>query len=158
MNRQPAGDGRIDSVLGESTKVKGEIHVEGAIRVDGDFTGTIHASETVVVGKTGTLHAEVNSEFVNVGGKVFGNILGRKKVVLEAGAHVEGDVTTSSLVVSEGVFFQGGCRMGDGHREKTGSTPAAGQTATGQSTTSGTQPSRDQKVPVREGATVRTQG
>lgn len=115
LGKQLTGEGRIDSILGESTKIKGEIQVNGSIRVDGEFHGTLESSDTIVVGKTGTMRADVRAEYVTVGGKVYGNVLGRKKVVLEPGAHVEGDIVTTSLVINEGVNFQGGCQVGEGN-------------------------------------------
>jgi cytoskeletal protein CcmA (bactofilin family) len=122
LGKQPGGEGRIDTILGESCRFRGDIQVDGGIRIDGDFEGTLRATEAVVVGKTGSVRADVSSEHVTVGGKVYGNITGKRKVLLESGAHVEGDVTTVSLVINEGVYFQGGCRMGDG----TGALPSSG--------------------------------
>ena len=111
--KQGANEGRIDTILGETARFKGDIQVEGGIRIDGEFEGNLRATDSVVVGRTGTVRADINSEHVNVGGKVYGNIFARRKILLESGAHLEGDVTTSSLVIAEGVFFQGACRMGE---------------------------------------------
>jgi cytoskeletal protein CcmA (bactofilin family) len=124
LGKQPIGEGRIDTILGESCRFRGDVQVDGGIRIDGDFEGTMRATETVVVGKTGSVRADINSELVTVGGKVYGNIVGKRKVVLESGAHVEGDVTTVSLIINEGVFFQGGCRMGDGSGAGVGAATA----------------------------------
>jgi cytoskeletal protein CcmA (bactofilin family) len=122
LGKQPGGgEGRIDTILGETCRFRGDLQVDGGVRIDGDFEGTMRATEIVIVGKTGSVRADINSEQVTVGGKVHGNIIGKRRVLLENGAHVEGDVTTTSLIISEGVYFQGGCRMGDG----TGSSTAA---------------------------------
>jgi cytoskeletal protein CcmA (bactofilin family) len=124
LGKQPVGEGRIDTILGEACRFRGDVQVDGGIRIDGDFEGTLRATESVVVGKTGSVRADINSDVITVGGKVYGNITGKRKVLLESGAHVEGDVTTVSLVINEGVFFQGGCRMGDGSGAGVGAATA----------------------------------
>ena len=34
------------------------------------------------------------------------------KIELQTGSHVEGDIVTARLVIDEGVFFEGACKMG----------------------------------------------
>lgn len=106
-------EGRINSILGKGCKFKGTIHVEGTLRIDSEFEGVVNCPETLVVGKTGIVKAEINVKNAIIGGKIVGNITATNKIELQSGSHIEGDITTHRLVIDEGVFFEGSCKMGE---------------------------------------------
>ncbi|HZL86703.1 MAG TPA: polymer-forming cytoskeletal protein [Candidatus Krumholzibacteria bacterium] len=106
-------EGRINSILGKGCKFKGTIEVEGTLRIDSEFEGVVNCPETLVVGKTGIVRAEINVKNAIIGGKVIGNITATNKIELQSGSHIEGDITTHRLVIDEGVFFEGSCKMGE---------------------------------------------
>jgi cytoskeletal protein CcmA (bactofilin family) len=105
-------EGRINSILGKGCKFKGTIEVEGTLRIDSEFEGVVNCPETLVVGKTGVVKAEINVKNAVIGGKVVGNINATNKIELQSGSHIEGDINTHRLVIDEGVFFEGSCKMG----------------------------------------------
>jgi len=105
-------EGRINSILGKGCKFKGTIEVEGTLRIDSEFEGVVNCPETLVVGKTGVVKAEINVKNAVIGGKVVGNITATNKIELQSGSHIEGDINTHRLVIDEGVFFEGSCKMG----------------------------------------------
>ena len=107
----------INSVIGQGSVLKGTAEIQGSIRIDGEVEGNLTVSEAIVVGKSGVLRADIKAKTVVVGGRVLGNVSATKRIELEAGSHLEGDVHTSCLVMAEGVFFQGNCRM-DGEPSK----------------------------------------
>lgn len=123
-------EGRINSILGKGCKFKGTIEVEGTLRIDAEFEGVVNCPDTLVVGKTGVVKAEINVKNAIIGGKVIGNINATNKIELQSGSHIEGDIHTHRLVIDEGVFFEGSCKMGG--------TPVEGETGRSQQTT-GTQ-------------------
>ena len=51
-------------------------------------------------------------------GKVSGDLIARKRVELRAPAKLIGNITTPSLVIHEGVVFEGHCSMGGGAETK----------------------------------------
>lgn len=106
-------EGRINSILGKGCKFKGTIEVEGTLRIDSEFEGVVNCPETLVVGKTGIVKADINVKNAIIGGKVIGNITASNKIELQSGSHIEGDITTHRLVIDEGVFFEGSCKMGE---------------------------------------------
>ena len=103
--------GKVNSIVGPGTKFNGDCNVEGTIRIDGEFEGKLKVTKVVIVGKSGVVKGDVKSAEVIVGGKVQGTIVGEARVELQAGAHIEGDIQTKSLIVDEGVFFHGACKM-----------------------------------------------
>lgn len=106
------GDGSLNSILGPGCKVKGTIETKGTIRIDGDFDGEVNCPETLIIGKSGVVKADVKVKNAVIGGKLVGNINATNKIELQTGSHVEGDITTARLVIDEGVFFEGACKMG----------------------------------------------
>ncbi len=108
----PAGDPRGTSILAQGCHFKGEVQIQGVFRVEGEFEGSIHTPEQLVVGKTGIVHGDIHVKNAIIGGKVLGNITAESKIELQNGSHVEGDIRTRRLVIDEGVFFEGNCSMG----------------------------------------------
>jgi len=107
------GEGNLNSILGPGCKVKGEIDLKGTLRIDGEFDGQINCPETLIIGKSGVVKASnVKVKNAVIGGKLLGNIDASNKIELQTGSHVEGDIVTARLVIDEGVFFEGACKMG----------------------------------------------
>ncbi|MFH1755703.1 MAG: polymer-forming cytoskeletal protein [Candidatus Latescibacterota bacterium] len=106
------GQSSLNSILGQGCKVKGSIELQGTIRIDGDFDGQVNCPETLIIGKSGVVKAEVKVKNAVIGGKLIGNIQATNKIELQSGSHVEGDIQTARLVIDEGVFFEGACKMG----------------------------------------------
>ena len=52
-------DTRINTVIGEGTHLSGTLRVEGSLLVNGDFEGTITASESAIIGKSGSVRAGI---------------------------------------------------------------------------------------------------
>lgn len=107
-----AGEGKMNSIIGKGCRINGTIDVkEGTMRIDGEFEGTVNCPGTLIIGKGGKVKAEINVKSAVVGGVVTGNIDAKEKIELQAGSRVEGDIKTSRLVIDEGVFFEGSCKM-----------------------------------------------
>lgn len=104
---------RINTVIGEGTLFTGTLRVEGSIIVHGEFEGTLTASESVIVGKSGSVRAGISARDATVAGKIKGKIVAKDRVELQTGARLEGDVFAKSFMIEEGVYFQGNCSMGD---------------------------------------------
>ena len=106
------GQATLNTMLGQGCKIKGDIELQGTIRIDGQFEGSIGTPDTLIIGKSGVVKAEVKVKNAVIGGKLIGNITAANKIELQSGSHVEGDISTARLVIDEGVFFEGNCKMG----------------------------------------------
>ncbi len=106
------GEGKMNSIIGKGCKINGTVTIsEGTMRIDGEFEGNITCPDTLVIGKDGRVKAEIKVKSAVVGGTVVGNIEAKEKIELQAGSRLEGDIKTSRLVIDEGVFFEGNCKM-----------------------------------------------
>ncbi|MGH7129052.1 MAG: bactofilin family protein [Planctomycetaceae bacterium] len=109
MGKAPSNG--INSLLGEGSSFEGAARVSGAVRVDGNWKGSVDVADTFVVGRTGVFDGQVHARDVIVCGRLMGTISATGSVELQKGCRFEGDVETPIFVVEEGVFFQGNCRM-----------------------------------------------
>lgn len=114
------GEGKMNSIIGKGCKFNGTIDVsEGTLRVDGEFEGNINCPDTLIIGKDGKVKAEVTVKNAVIGGHLIGNIDAKDKIELQGGSRVQGDIKTSRLVIDEGVFFEGACKMSpEGRRDQ----------------------------------------
>ena len=86
-------------------KITGSIKAEGAIQIDGKVDGDIAATD-LVVGSTGEILGEVKAETLRVKGQAKGSIRA-KKVELETGASVIGDIIHGALIIQPDASFEG---------------------------------------------------
>lgn len=119
---------RAASIICSDMKINGAVSSEGAIHIDGVIEGNVSAAD-VVVGASGSITGEIQAEVVKVRGKIKGSIRARK-VELETGAHVEGDIVHASLQIQQNAVFQGQVKHSDKPLNETGPKAAnAKQTA-----------------------------
>jgi len=108
-NKPVKPDGRIDTLIGAGSRVDGNIHFTGGLRIDGVVTGNVVAEDagTVVISEEATVEGEIRVAHAVVNGKVIGPIHGTESVELQAKANVCGDVFYKSLEVHLGAIVQG---------------------------------------------------
>jgi cytoskeletal protein CcmA (bactofilin family) len=115
---RPAAKGKETTILGPGAHFTGNLSVDGSLEIHGVFEGTVSCSETLRVGPSGQVKAELDARDAVISGKVLGTITARERVELEKGSHFEGDVHSKTFMIQEGVFFQGNCSMGEDPTQK----------------------------------------
>lgn len=120
-------DAFINSMIGEGTRLSGDLDLNGLLRIDGDFSGTIRTRGKVLVGRNGRAECTVYAGTVVVGGIVRGNLFATERIVVLSTGMVIGNINTPRLVVEEGVVLNGTCTV-EGQPRSGGATkpvPAA---------------------------------
>ncbi len=102
-------DNIVNSIIGAGSEFKGEFKINGLLRIDGKFQGTIDTHGKVLVGQTGDAVTDIKARLVVVGGKVSGNIYATERIILLSTGDIKGNIITPSLVMEEGVQFDGNC-------------------------------------------------
>jgi cytoskeletal protein CcmA (bactofilin family) len=102
----------LNGFLDEGTEVNGELRFRDALRVDGRIKGRVVSDNTLIIGETGQVDAEIDCGVVSIRGRVSGQVTGRQRIELLAGCRVEATLVTPKLVIEDGAFFHGDCRMG----------------------------------------------
>jgi cytoskeletal protein CcmA (bactofilin family) len=107
----PEGGAFVNSIIGEGTTLRGDFELNGLLRIDGTFFGSVRTTGKVLIGKNGTSECDIVAGTIVVGGKVTGNIVATEKITLLSTGEVFGSITTPRLVVEEGVLFNGSCAV-----------------------------------------------
>ncbi|MHC4269771.1 MAG: bactofilin family protein [Planctomycetota bacterium] len=98
--------------LPSDTNVKGTIKFSEAMKIDGNFEGTLITDNgDLIVGKTGTVKANVKVRSAVIEGRVYGEIIVSDKVELKQNSHIIGDLQTKILVIEEGAVLVGKCNV-----------------------------------------------
>lgn len=119
--------------IGVGSSFRGTLMIEGTLLVDGDFEGDILNCDRIIVGPYGHVQADVHVREAMVAGVFDGGIQAEERILLLSGARVKGDLTSSAIVIEEGVRFSGRCTMID-----EGTSPEAAGAGSGMATRGGT--------------------
>ena len=104
------GSRELETIVGDGTRIQGEVSVKGTVRIDGIVEGDVHA-DWVVVGGSGKVKGNIRARGIVVGGTVEGNIYAAETVELAGKSSVAGEIATSKLAIAEGAVFDGHSRM-----------------------------------------------
>ncbi|NND06652.1 MAG: polymer-forming cytoskeletal protein [Saprospiraceae bacterium] len=103
----------LHNSLVQGSRLEGKVTSENDFRIDGVFHGSLKCSARVIIGPTGEFKGEVECENAIIEGRFDGNLQIRQVLEVREGAIIEGDVTTSKLIVQAGSVFDVKCSMGD---------------------------------------------
>jgi excisionase family DNA binding protein len=81
------------------------------LKIHGRYTGKLDTRGTLTIGSTAQVEANIVGENVILAGKVKGNIVAKRMLVLMPSAVLHGDISTPKLNIVEGAIFQGRCHM-----------------------------------------------
>lgn len=102
---------RIDSLIGVGTRVNGDIHFTGGLRVDGEVTGSVIAdpakASTLVLSEQAQVHGEISVTHLVVNGRVTGPVQASEYLELQSKAKVTGDVRYKTLEIQLGAIVEG---------------------------------------------------
>ena len=100
------------NLIGEGTKIKGDMNSSGDVRIDGYVKGTIKTQAKLVIGPNGTVEGDIICNHADISGKVTGSLTVKELLFLKSPASIDGDIIATKLVVEAGALFNGTCRMG----------------------------------------------
>lgn len=101
----------VVAFVGQGVEFKGVIKYQGSVRIDGRLDGEVHAEGTLYLGEQAVITAKITAQSIISKGQITGAITAREKVQLLAPAIMDGSVFTPSLLVEEGVQFNGTLEM-----------------------------------------------
>lgn len=107
-----ADNQRQTTIIGPDTHIKGDMSFESSAQILGRFEGTINSSGDLQVSNGASCVAQVKANRITVDGSIEGDVVGRERVKLNAGATVKGDLIAAKLAVEEGATFVGHCSVG----------------------------------------------
>ena len=96
-----------NAFLGSGTVYKGELSFEGAVRIDGVFSGSITSDGTLIIGQGAKVKGNINVGSLVASGNLEGEVVVSNKAVLHKSAQVQGKLSTKLLVIEEGATLDG---------------------------------------------------
>lgn len=104
-------DSPTRNLIGNDTKIKGDIESSGDIRIDGHVVGSVHSNGKIVVGQHGIIEGEIHCLNTDISGCVKGTLKIEQLTSLKSSSKVEGDLCTKKLFIEIGAVFSGKCDM-----------------------------------------------
>ena len=103
--------GEVMTSIGRGSRVSGKLRFDGSVRIEGTVEGEI-AADVLQIGERAVVNAQISATVIVIRGTVTGDVHARKRVEVRAPGKLHGNVTTPSLVIDDGVTFEGYCSMG----------------------------------------------
>lgn len=100
------------NLIGNGTKIVGDITSAGDVRIDGTLTGNISISGKFVLGPNGMVEGNISSAHADLSGEIKGTVNVTETLSLKSTAKINGDIITSKLMIEPGALFTGTCNMG----------------------------------------------
>ena len=97
----------VSTIIGEESELKGTIHSQGSVRIEGSLDGEIVSQGEVYIGKS--VLNDVFAQRVVIAGSR--NIEAVKGIKICPTGKVEGDLTGDRLIVEEGGVYKGKVNM-----------------------------------------------
>ena len=100
------------SMIGVDVKIDGKIFSEQNLVIEGAVKGSIAAKKAeVLVGKTGSLTANISAKVVRIEGTVRGDICGSENIIIANTGNVLGNIDSPRVSLEDGAEFKGSITM-----------------------------------------------
>ncbi len=99
----------INTLIGNGSFIKGNMHVNGFIRIDGDIDGDIETDGAVIISENSKIKGNLTAKSAIIGGIILGDITTLESVKLLSSSAVIGDIITKKVQMEENVIFHGHC-------------------------------------------------
>jgi len=111
FRRQSRPQNRIDSLIGATTRIEGNVFFSGGLRVDGAVRGNVAAlpdqAGTLVISEHARVDGEVRAAYIVVNGTINGPVHAYETLELQASSRVKGDVHYKSIEIQQGAVVEG---------------------------------------------------
>ena len=102
---------RIDSLIGSTTRIEGNVFFSGGLRVDGVVRGNVSALPdqpgTLVISEHARVDGEVEVAHLVVNGTINGAVHATETLELQSSSRVKGDVQYKSIEMHQGAIVEG---------------------------------------------------
>lgn len=103
--------GTIDSLIGISTNIEGNVRFRGGLRIDGNVKGNVTAEgdepSMLVISEHARIEGEVRVAHLVVNGEIIGPVYSTELLELQPRARITGDVHYKALEMHGGALVAG---------------------------------------------------
>ena len=101
----------IDSLIGMTTTIKGDVGFKGGLRIDGNINGNINAESgepsVLVISEHAKVVGEVRAAHLIVNGEIVGDVHSTELLELQPKARITGNVFYKALEMHGGALVSG---------------------------------------------------
>lgn len=101
---------KLDTLLGENTKIKGDINFNGVLHLDGFINGSVLGSQdndVLTISETGEIEGKIEVANIVVNGKIKGDIIASGKIEIASKADIEGNIYYQNIEMEAGSKING---------------------------------------------------
>ena len=100
------------TLLAKGVLLRGEMRVEGTVRIDGRLEGDLHTTGTVVIGEDGVVQGTIHAGTIVSSGKIKATVTATERLQLLKTGILVGEVHAPAFSMEDGAKFQGLSDMG----------------------------------------------
>ncbi len=101
----------IDSLIGAATRIEGDIHFRGGLRIDGQVLGNVIGEpgqvNMLIISEQARVEGEVHGAHLIVNGEIVGPVFSAELLELQPKARIIGDVCYKRLEMHGGALVSG---------------------------------------------------
>jgi cytoskeletal protein CcmA (bactofilin family) len=109
--KSKSASAKVDTIIGQQTRIVGDVHFSGGLHVDGRIKGNIIAADgsasVLTVSEHGEIEGNVRVPTVILNGTVTGDVHSEERIELAARAKVNGDVYYQLIEMAMGAAVNG---------------------------------------------------
>ena len=109
--KKPVIESTINTLIGVSTRIEGDVHFNEGLRIDGHVKGNVIADPSqhalLVISETAKVEGEVRATHLVVNGEIVGPVFSSERLELQQKARLTGNVTYKVLEVRSGAQLSG---------------------------------------------------
>lgn len=102
---------KINTVLQETSSLKGELNFKSSLKIKGKFEGIIKSEGLLVIAENAEVKADIFTKDIVISGSVKGNVVALNKLEIASSGKLEGNIKTYKLKLADDMFFEGECEM-----------------------------------------------
>ncbi len=107
FHQRSAGSQEVESVIGPTLVIKGEVYAEEDLLIMGFVEGKIDHNQRLTIHAEGSVKATVKAKEIQIDGAVEGDIYGTERVKICETGQVVGNVYAPRVGLTEGAKFKG---------------------------------------------------
>jgi cytoskeletal protein CcmA (bactofilin family) len=110
-NSKKIRSSKIETLIGQSLEVTGDIKFSGGLHLDGKIIGNVSSEDddtsVLIISDTGRIEGDVSVSYAVINGEVIGNVYASEKLELSSRARVSGNVHYNLLEMASGSEVNG---------------------------------------------------
>ena len=103
-----------ETIIAHGVRVEGDFVGNGSVVIDGELTGSVQTTESLHIGETAKINAEVSARTAVVAGEIQGNIRISERLELLESCKVHGDIEAQVISMAPGAIVNGRITMTGG--------------------------------------------